>query len=60
MTKEIWNNLLVKNVQKSKDFFTQLGFKFQPGHVDTADSACMLMCEKNMAVKLFEENLFKG
>jgi len=59
MTKEIWINLPVKDVERSKEFFAQLGFKFHPGHGD-ANSACMLMGEKNVAVMLFEAEMFKG
>jgi predicted lactoylglutathione lyase len=59
MTKEIWINLPVKDVEKSKAFFTELGFNLHPGHGD-ANSACLLLGEKNVAVMLFEENMFKG
>jgi predicted lactoylglutathione lyase len=59
MTKEIWINLPVKDVEKSKTFFSALGFTIHPGHGDK-NSACILMGEKNIAVMLFEENMFKG
>lgn len=59
MTREIWINLPVKNVAVSKAFFSQLGFKFNTQHGDTAESACMIVGEKNVAVMLFEENMLK-
>ena len=60
MTKEIWLNLPVKDVAKSKEFFTKLGLKFNTGPGDTADSACLLVGEKNVVVMLFAEHLFKN
>jgi uncharacterized protein len=59
MTKEIWLNLPVKDVAKSKEFFSKLGFSFSSGPGDTADSACLLIGEKNVVVMLFAEHLFK-
>jgi uncharacterized protein len=58
MTKEIWINLPVKNVERSKEFFKQLGFAFHEGHGDP-DSACMLIGEKHSAVMLFHEDVLR-
>lgn len=60
MIKEFWLNLPVKDISKSKAFFSQLGFKFntQQGNSDT--SACLLMGDKNVVVMLFEEPAFRG
>jgi uncharacterized protein len=60
MTKEFWVNLPVKNIRKSKDFFTQLGFSFNPGPGNTDDSACLVVGSKNVVVMLFEETTFKS
>jgi len=46
MASEIWINLPVKNVAVSKAFFTQLGFNFNKQHVDTIDSACLIVGDK--------------
>ena len=54
MVKQLWLNLPVKSVEKSKAFFTEIGFSFNEKH-DTASSACMLVGENNFAVMLFEE-----
>ncbi|TRX38691.1 extradiol dioxygenase [Flavobacterium sp. ZT3R18] len=54
MVKKIWLNLPVKNVEKSKIFFTEIGFSFNEAH-DTESMACMLVGENNFAVMLFEE-----
>jgi predicted lactoylglutathione lyase len=54
MVKQIWLNLPVKNVEKSKTFFTEIGFSFNEAH-DTESMACMLVGDNNFAVMLFEE-----
>lgn len=59
MTKEIWLNLPVKDVNRSKDFFTKIGFESQE------NQPCAEMCgfyigEKKMSVMLVEEGMFKG
>ncbi len=57
-TKEIWINLPVKNVSKSKEFFTKLGFTFK--NYDSDDNACLLVGSKNIAIMLFAESTFKA
>ena len=59
MTKEIWVNLPVKDINKSKEFFAQLGFAFNSQYGNTADSACMVIGDQNLAVMLFTETIFK-
>lgn len=59
MIKEIWLNLPVKEVAKSKIFFSKIGFSFNEQH-DTDHSTCMLVGEKNFVVMLFEEAMFEG
>lgn len=59
MTKEIWLNLPVKDINKSKEFYTNIGFTLQE------NQPCAEMCgfyigEKNMSVMLVEEETFKG
>lgn len=60
MTKEIWINLPVKNVEKSKAFFAALGFEFNKNFGNSATSACLLIGSKNVIVMLFEEPAFKS
>ena len=59
MTQQIWLNLPVKEVAKSKIFFSKIGFSFNEQH-DTNHSTCMLVGEKNFVVMLFEEAMFEG
>jgi predicted lactoylglutathione lyase len=57
MTKQIWLNLAVKEVAKSKIFFDKIGFSFNEKN-GTTHSACMLVGDKNFVVMLFEESIF--
>jgi len=59
MTKEFWLSLPVKDIKRSKEFFTALGFKFNEQHSNDT-SACLLVGEKNTVVMLFAEPTFKG
>lgn len=60
MTKEFWLNLPVRDVKKSKQFFTQLGFSFNTGPADTENSAGLMLGDKKVMVMLFNEPNFKG
>ena len=57
--KQFWINLPVKNIEKSKTFFTHLGFTFTTGQGNGLNSACMLLGEKNVVCMLFDEPTFK-
>jgi len=59
MTKQIWLNLPVKDIAKSKGFFSKIGFSFNEAH-DTESSACMMVGKNNFVVMLFEESMFGG
>jgi len=61
MTKELWINLPVKDIKRSIEFFTAIGFAFKtdsPGF--TPVSAPMMVGTKQVAVMLFEEATFAG
>jgi len=60
MIKQVWLNLPVKNVEKSKDFFTAIGFRLNTHYGNSADSASLLVGEKDFVVMLFAEQIFKG
>lgn len=60
MTKEFWINLPVKNVARSKEFFTALGFKLNTRFPDSATSASFFIGEKNVVLMLFDEPSFKN
>lgn len=60
MVKDLWINLPVKDVKKSREFFVKLGFKLNPNNGNTENSACFLVGDKNLVVMLFDEPTFKG
>jgi uncharacterized protein len=60
MIQELWINLPVKDISKSKTFFTELGFSFNTKHGNTDHSASLLVGQKNTVVMLFDEPTFKS
>lgn len=59
MIKDLWINLPVRDVKKSKEFFTRLGFTPEEKH-ETPDMSCVKVGEKNISVLLFAEETLKG
>ena len=59
MTKEIWINLPVRDVNRSKEFFSRIGFLPNEKHA-YGEMACFTVGEKNMTVLFFAEEAFKG
>lgn len=53
MIKEFWINLPVKDVNKSREFFTKLGFTLNPHYGNSAESASFLIGSKNLVMMLF-------
>lgn len=58
MSRKIFVNLPVKDLQKSIDFFTQVGFTFNPQFTDET-ATCMVLSEHNFVMLLTHEK-FKG
>lgn len=59
MAKELWINLPVKDVEKSKEFFTRIGFSLNTEHCADGEMACVQLGEKQYNVVLFAEETFK-
>jgi uncharacterized protein len=59
-TKELWLNLPVKNIDKSKVFFKALGFTLNTTYGDSNDNACFIIGDKKIALMLFPEAKFKA
>ena len=57
MIRKIFVNLPVKNLDQSMNFFTRLGFAFNPQFTDET-AACMIV-EENIFVMLLTEEKFK-
>lgn len=58
MVKQIFINLPVKDLDKTIDFFTKLGFKFNPQFTDE-NATCMIIGE-NIFAMLLVEKFFKS
>jgi hypothetical protein len=59
MAKNMWLNLPVKDLRKSKEFFAKLGFSFDTEHGNSEHSACFTVGEDKFHVLLFPEITFK-
>jgi len=58
MTRQIYVNLPVKDLNKTMDFFSKLGFKFKPEFTDK-NAACLII-DENIYVMLLLEPFFKS
>ena len=55
--KQFWINLPVKSIEKSKAFFTKLGFKFNPQFTD--ENATCIIVGEDIFIMLLVEKFFK-
>ncbi len=60
MTSELWINLPVKDINKSKEFFKKIGFTLYEQDFNSNESAGIVIGSKNIVVMLFSEPTFKG
>jgi uncharacterized protein len=60
MTKDIWINLPVKDVKKSKEFFTSLGLTFDSSYMDNDEGASLVIGDKDVVVMLFKDSVFEN
>ncbi|TDQ30097.1 VOC family protein [Tenacibaculum caenipelagi] len=58
--KTIWLNLPVKDIKKSKEFFSAIGFKENPMCKDAEHVGSFLIGENNFVMMLFPESEFKA
>ncbi|MGZ8288705.1 MAG: VOC family protein [Telluria sp.] len=58
MNKQIFVNLPVKDLNKSKEFFAALGYLFNPQFTDE-NAACMVISEDSIYAMLLTEDFFK-
>lgn len=59
MNKQIFVNLPVKDLNKSKEFFSALGFSFNP-QFSNETGACMIIAEESIFAMLLTEEFFKS
>jgi len=60
MTKEIWLNLPVKDVEKTKSFFTEIGFNVNEHAPKSPTMASFKFGQKDFVVNFFTETVFKS
>lgn len=59
MTREIWINLPVGDVNRSREFFLSIGFLLNKQHGNTSESASLLVGSKQIVLMLFPEATFR-
>ncbi|MBB5397201.1 VOC family protein [Mucilaginibacter sp. AK015] len=59
MTKDLWMNLPVKDLNRSKEFFNAIGFGFKDGAGNSDTMAPLVVGTKETIVMLIVENVFK-
>lgn len=60
MINDLWLNLPVTDIERSKEFFTKIGFTINLKHGNSEYSACLLIGKKNIVVMLFTESVFNS
>jgi len=60
MISDLWINLPVKDIAKSRDFFKALGFSFNSQHGNTDNSISLVVGKKGIVVMMFDQATFKG
>jgi predicted lactoylglutathione lyase len=59
MTKELWINLPVQDIARSREFFGKLGFEFHPRRTNNDEMAALMIGDKKVMVMLFPEAQFR-
>ncbi|MFN0257500.1 VOC family protein [Pedobacter ureilyticus] len=60
MTKEIWLNLPAKDIQKTTDFFTKIGFALNTHAPKSETMASFKIGQKDFIVNFFSEEVFNS
>lgn len=60
MTKSIWINLPVQDIDRSRRFFEAIGFRVNPAQPASDAMASMLIGDKDVVLMLFPESTFRG
>ena len=60
MTRNIWINLPVKDLEAAKEFYKQSGFLVQHGAHDNESMAGFIVEDQKVQIMLFQEETFKG
>jgi uncharacterized protein len=60
MLKEFWINLPVRDINKSREFFTKLGFPLNPQFNNSNEMVGLMIGDKKVIVNFFPEATFKS
>ena len=60
MTKDLWINLPVKDVKKSREFFTKIGFTQNTHFPETDQMSSLFVGTKSLVIMLCTESVFQG
>lgn len=60
MPKDVWINLPVGDVERSRSFFLKVGFALNSQHENGSDAASLMLGEKGIILMLFPEATFSG
>ena len=58
--RELWINLIVNDLHKSKAFYQSLGFELNPRFSQATEVASLLFSDKKVVVMLFQKEFFTG
>ncbi len=59
MVKNLWLNLPIKDLDRSRAFFTAIGFRFKDGYTGNG-FLCMEVGDPGVAVNMWTHEVFKG
>lgn len=60
MPNDVWINLPVRDVERSRDFFLRIGFALNPQHENGTGAASLVLGDKGIVLMLFPEATFSG
>ena len=58
--RDMWINLPVKDMSRSREFFRAIGFTLNPHHDISDQSSCFLIGQKNFVMMLFASEVFES
>ncbi len=60
MTRELWLNMTVREPERSKEFYTQLGFQLNEKYTSQDGSFSLIVGDNQVVLMLFPESVFRG
>nr|WP_312886455.1 VOC family protein [Paenibacillus foliorum] len=60
MSRELWLNLPVREPERAKAFYTQLGFRLNEQYASQDGSFSLIVGDNQVVLMLFPESAFRG